>query len=207
MTYTLDTYFKKAGLKNPIAFAPFITMNPQKIPMKHQVSGLNKLLTNEYWGLYDQPGTGKTLTSHAFFLYWVSEGQKTVAVMPPNLVYQFEEELYDVYQGADKYVTSHILDDNPVKRKKLYAQWKADKSWPQLLCMSYQMFSREYKIWMKEYRVGIFDEAQALKNSNSGFFKHIHEWQHQKGGTSATFMTGHPDSQRTDRYLLPDRTD
>ena len=130
MPYTLDNYFKAAKLKMPVSFAPFITFPEDKIPRKHQIKNLNRLLTNDYWGLYDDPGTGKTLTAHAFFLYWVSEGQKAIAVMPPNLTYQFQEELYNVYQGSDKYVSTHVLDQGPEKRRKLYAEWKKNKSWP-----------------------------------------------------------------------------
>jgi len=207
MTYTLDTYFKKAKLKMTVPFAPYITINPEKIPRKHQVSGLNKLLTNDYFGLYDQPGTGKTLTVHAYAMYWISEGQKVIAVMPPNLVYQFREELFEVYQGAEKYIECHIYDQTPAKRRELYAQWKKKKSWPQILCMSYQMFTREYESLKGEYKVGIFDEAQALKSSESGFFKNVKDWRDQKGGTSAVFMTGTPiHNEMIDAYSLIELT-
>lgn len=200
---TLDDYFKKAKLKMTVPFAPFITIREDRHPRKHQVSGLNKLLTNDYYGLWDKPGTGKSLISHAFALYWISEGQRCIAVMPPNLVYQYEEELYAIFQGAEKYINSHILNDSPAVRKKLYAQWKKDKSWPQVLCMSYQMFAREYKILMPHYKVGIFDEAHNLKNSEAKIFKQVREWQEQKGGTSATFMTGTPiHNEMIDAYAL-----
>lgn len=209
MTYTLDSYFKAAKLKNPVPFAKYIEMDPEKLPMKHQVSGLNKLLRNDYYGLYDEPGTGKTMIVHAYGLYWVSEGQRVLCVMPPNLVYQFEEELYAIYRGSEKYVTSHILDDSPAKRRKLYSEWDDNDSWPQFLCMSYQMFQREYERLLGKYRVGIFDEAQALKNCESGIYKIVkQQWQEQKGGTSAVFMTGTPiHNEMIDAYCLIELTD
>jgi len=209
MTYTLDTYFKKAKLKMTVPFAPFITIREDRLPRKHQISGLNKLLTHDNYGLYDSPGTGKSNISHAYALYWISEGQKVLAIMPPNLVYQYKEELFDIFLGADKYITMHILDQGPAKRKKLYAQWKQEDSWPQILCMSYQMFAREYEKWMKLYKVGIFDEAQFLKNSEgSAIFKQVKEWQEQKGGTASVFMTGTPiHNEMVDAYSLIELTD
>ena len=208
MTYTLDSYFKAAKLKNPVPFAKYITMREDRIPMKHQVSGLNKLLTNDNFGLYDEPGTGKTLIVHAYAMYWISEGQHVLAIMPPNLVYQFKEELFEIYQGADKYLDCHILDQDPRKRKKLYAEWKKKDSWPQILCMSYQMFQREHENFTRLYRVGLFDEAQALKNSESGIFKLVKEWQSQKGGTAIVPMTGTPiHNELIDAYALIELTD
>lgn len=208
MDYTLDSYFKAAKLKNTVPFAPYIVMRPDRIPMKHQVSGLNKLLTNDNFGLYDEPGTGKTLIVHAYAMYWISEGQKVLAIMPPNLVYQFKEELFDIYQGADKYLQCHILDQNPKQRRKLYADWEENDSWPQIMCMSYQMFQREYKTFMDGYRVGLFDEAQALKNSESGIYKLVKEWQEQEGGTAVVPMTGTPiHNELIDAYALIELTD
>ena len=208
MDYTLQDYFKAAKLKHEVPFAKYIVMDPEKLPMKHQISGLNKVLKNDYYGLYDEPGTGKTMIVHAYGLYWISEGQKVLCVMPPNLVYQFEEELYAIYGGADKYVTSHILDDSPAKRRKLYAEWKDNDSWPQFLCMSYQMYQREYEQFTGKYRVGIFDEAQALKNCEAGIFKLVKQWQEQKGGTSGVWMTGTPiHNEMIDAYSLIELTD
>jgi len=208
MDYTLDDYFKAAKLKNTVPFAPYITMREDRIPMAHQISGLNKLLTNDNYGLYDEPGTGKTLIVHAYAMYWISEGQRVLAIMPPNLVYQFREELFDIYQGAHKYLECHILDQNPRQRRGLYQEWEANDSWPQILCMSYQMFQREYKTVMNQYRVGLFDEAQALKNSTSGIFKLVKEWQEQKGGTAIVPMTGTPiHNELIDAYALIKLTD
>lgn len=208
MTYTLDSYFKDAKLKHPVPFAKYITMDPEKLPMKHQISGLNKLLKYDYYGLYDEPGTGKTMVAHAYGMFWISEGQKVLCLMPPNLTYQFEEELYAIYSGAEKYVTSHVLDEAPAKRRKLYEEWNKNDSWPQFLCMSYQMFYRECEVFKSKYRVGIFDEAQMLKSSESGIYKLIKEWQDQKGGTSAVPMTGTPiHNELIDAYCLIELTD
>ena len=203
--YTLADYYKAAKLKNPISFAKFITMKYK--PRKHQVSGLNKLLTNDYYGLFDDPGTGKTMQSHAYSMFWASEGQKTIIVMPPNLLYQYEEEMFEVFQGSEKYFTTHILDDTPARRKILYATWDKE-GWPTMLHMSYQMFAREYKRIMKaEYRVGVFDEAHNLKNSEAKIFEQVTSWRDQKGGSSGVWMTGTPiHNELIDSYALTELT-
>lgn len=199
----LQDYFKAAKVKHPIPFADHIEINPDKLPRKHQISGLNRLLTNEHFGLYDKPGTGKTLIAHAYGFFWISEGQRVIAVMPPNLIYQFKEELTEVYLGADRFVKCHLLNQSPNKRDKLFTEWKAHKTWPQFLCMSYQMFAIEYQRLIGHYRVGIFDECQALKNSESTLHKKVDAWKNQKGGTSAVFMTGTPiHNELIDTYAM-----
>lgn len=197
----LHDYFNGAGLKLPVPFASYIDMAFD--PRLHQITGLNKVLTTDHYGLYDKPGTGKTLIAHAYSLYWISEGQRCLAVMPPNLVYQYHDELFEVYRGADKYVKCHILNQTPAKRKKLYEEWAADNSWPQIMCMSYQMFQREYRKLMKLYRVAVFDEAQFLKSPTAKIFKQVTEWKNQKGGTSSILMTGTPThNELIDCYTL-----
>lgn len=197
----LDDYFKAAKLKLTVPFAPYIELKFP--PRKHQISGLNKLLTNDKYGLYDKPGTGKTMIAHAYCLYWISEGQRCICVMPPDLVYQFQEELFEVYQGSSKFVNCHILNQSPVKRQKLYDQWTKDRSWPEIMLISYQMFAREYKTLMKRYKVGVFDEAHNLKNPSSKIYNQVMEWQRQRGGTASVFMTGTPShNELVDTYSL-----
>ena len=198
---TLNDYYKAARLKLTVPFAPYINLSFP--PRKHQITGLNKLLTNDAYGIYDKPGTGKTMISQAWCLYWISEGQKCLAVMPPNLVYQYHDSLFEVFQNSEKFVHCHILNQSPTKRRQLYEQWQANKSWPEIMCLSYQMFAREYKTLMKVYKVGVFDEAHALKNSSSKIFKQVQEWKSQKGGTEAVFMTGTPvHNELIDAYSL-----
>jgi SNF2 family DNA or RNA helicase len=198
---TLQEYFTSAGVKHPIAFAQHIDVILPELkegvaskPMKHQKSGLTLCLANDRYALYDDPGTGKSLQSYAYILYWLSEGQKTVAVMPPVLLDQYVEEFFSTMRGADKYADALILNQSPAKRKELYKQWEKEGDCPTLLCMSYQMFSKEHEQVKKlGYRVMVCDEAHALKTTTIDTYKRVEKFINQKGGTSFLAMSGTPD--------------
>ena len=200
--YTLQDFFTAAGLINPVPFAPFITM--EKEPWASQVKNLNRLLTHDRWGLYGQPATGKTMAAQAAALYWISEGNKCLCVMPPNLLYQFKDEFFGTFSGSDKFVRFNIFDDVPATRKTLKEQWSESRQWPEILAMSYQMFAREYKALMEAgYCVLICDEAQALKESTSNIFAQVQDFIEQPGGAVFIAMTGTPiHNEIVDAYAL-----
>ncbi len=200
--YTLQDFFTAAGLINPVPFAPFITM--EKEPWASQVRNLNRLLTNERWGLYGQPATGKTMAAQAAALYWISEGNKVVCVMPPTLRYQFKEEFFSTFKGADRYVKFHIFEEGPAARRELKKQWSEFRQWPEIIAMSYQLFAVEYQDLIKAgYCVLICDEAQALKDSSSKIFSQVEEFINQPGGAAFIPMTGTPiHNEIIDAYAL-----
>lgn len=200
--YTLQEFFTAAGLINPVPFAQFITM--EKAPWASQVRNLNRLLTNERWGLYGQPATGKTMAAQAAALYWISEGNKVVCVMPPTLRYQFKEEFFSTFKGADRYVKFHIFEEGPAARRELKKQWSEFRQWPEIIAMSYQLFAVEYQDLIKAgYCVLICDEAQALKDSSSKIFSQVEEFINQPGGAAFIPMTGTPiHNEIIDAYAL-----
>lgn len=191
MEYTLQDYFYAAKLRNPVAFAKYITL--ANTPWQKQVEGLNRLLTSDRYGLLGQPATGKTLMAQAACLYWISEGYRCVCVMPPILLYQFEEEFRNVFCGVERYVTTHIFDDPPAKRRAQKEAWNASGKPPEVLILSYQMFAIEYE-WIRSanYRVLVCDEAQEIKNSQSKTYALVKDFAEQKDGAALILMTGTP---------------
>lgn len=164
---TLQEFYRRAGVEDAeeLRFAAYISLS--KVPWDHQVSGLNLALADERFGLYDDPGCGKTLPAQAWLLYYAHWGNKCVVIMPPTLLDQFHESLVGDYQGLQDWFSWHLLDEPPKKRAKLYAQWDKE-GWPSILMMSYQMFLKVHRDLMKrKYCVILADEAHALKNVSS----------------------------------------
>lgn len=188
--YTLDNYYKAAGLKFPVAFAKYVEMAFK--PRPDQVIGLRKAIENERFGLYDEPGVGKTVISQAYSAYWVSEGHKVVVVMPPVLLPQFEESFLTTFKGIEKYLQIHMTDQPKVKREKLFDEFDKNNSWPTVICFSYQLFKQYSDRIKKHYRVVVADEAHALKNPDSASYKNMKQYLDAEGGSAFLPMTGTP---------------
>jgi SNF2 family DNA or RNA helicase len=109
-------------------------------PFKHQIDGLKEALRNQRYGLFDEPGVGKTLPAQAYALYMAGIGNRTVIVMPPVLLEQFKESLETTFINYAKYVTYYTVDDGPDVRIGKIGEWYLNNSWPHILGMSYQMF-------------------------------------------------------------------
>jgi len=188
--YTLDDYYKAAGVEHTIAFAPHIGMD--KTPRPHQISGLNLALRNDKFGLFDDPGTGKTLIAHAFTMYWVSEGEKVLICMPPTLRYQYSESLHEEYPGSENYFSPVILDQGPKKREQLYKEWKEGRA-PEILIVGIQLFRQEFeKLDRLGYKILIVDEAHCLRGHESSLFSCVNKFLNENRGTGGLLMTGTP---------------
>ena len=197
--YTLQDYYKAAGLKHPVAFAKHLQLS--FAPWKHQVVGLRRLLKYDTWGLYDDPATGKTLTAQAYSLFWVSEGQKVLWIMPPSLLGQWRESFSENFIGLDTQVNVEIFNGSPAKRKKQVERWQRG-SVPPVLGVGYQLFTRgawkDFRKW--GYKVVVMDEAHKVKNAESNIFKIID--QHFSDGNLVP-MTGTPlHRELKDTYTL-----
>ena len=223
---TLHHYLVKAGVRENLDFAMGIKMNPEMTPRKWQVSGLNQALSFPRFGLYDDPGCGKTLPAQAYALYMAGYGNKVVVLMPPILLEQFEESFLDTFPNYQDYFNLHVMDDNPAQRKKLFKKWRAH-GWPDIICMSYQMFSKVPRQRKKKdgegnvvdiipanpddyisnvladagYKVVIADEAQALKNPESLTHKTLKYMIPDENDSALLLMTGTPiPNELTDAY-------
>ena len=192
-TMTLQHFFIQAGVRDELPFAKAITMSPDMTPMKHQVTGLNQVLTHDRFGLYDQVGTGKSIIMQATALYMAGYGNKVVILMPPVLLRQFEESLDDTFWGWKDFFSYHVLNQGPAGRAKLFKRWRAGK-WPDIMAMSYQQFAKlphqrkrkngevippngdDYISGVLKkagYNYVIADESHALKNPSSNQHKAV----------------------------------
>jgi SNF2 family DNA or RNA helicase len=159
--------------------------------------GINQGLTQENarYGLFDEPGCGKTLPAQALGLYYAGFGNRVLVLMPPVLLKQFAASLAATFSGVGRYFTLHQLSEPPKKREQLFAGWDKTRAWPTFLLMSYQMWIRDDvypRVVKAGYDVMIPDEAHALKNPGSKVHKVAAKWQGEEGERAFIPMTGTP---------------
>jgi SNF2 family DNA or RNA helicase len=228
---TLQHFLVRAGVRENLPFAQGIVMNPAMVPMKHQVTGLNQVLAYTRYGIYDEPGLGKTLIAQAAALYMAGYGNKVVIIMPPILLEQFEKEMDHTFYGWRDYVSFHVLNEGPDKRCALFEKWRAT-DWPDIMCLSYKQFAKLPKPKKKKnketgkmepvgppnpddnichvlktagYNYAICDEAHALKNPSSNMHKAVKYLLGKEGEAGLMLMTGTPvPNELTDAYGMID---
>ena len=215
---TLQEYYHKAGVTEVFDYAReiFVTPdgNPEYEPWEHQIGDLNQALCHYRLGLYNDPGCMKTLAMQAYMLYWAGLGNKVVVIMPPTLIEQYTTSLHAQYKGFDNFFSYHILNDGPKKRAERFATWR-EKGWPDILCMSYQMFAKvprdrkrngeviapaepdDYIVGVLKtagYSILVADESHALKNSSSTQHKSVYFFLGETDETSSRGLlaTGTP---------------
>ena len=135
---TFNVMLRSIGASPIPAFAKYVELSVA--PFQHQLSALKEALKTQRYGLFDEPGVGKTLPAQAYALYMAGLGNKVVVVMPPVLIEQFKESLYKTFPGFDKYITYCTVDEGPDVRIGKIGEWYLNNSWPHILGMSYQMF-------------------------------------------------------------------
>ena len=191
--YTLKDYFQEAGVASPPAEAGQIVMPYPPYP--HQVSGLRTLLKWNRVGLYDDAGTGKTLPLQAYAALFALLGNKVIVCMPPALIGQFQETYEDFMVGLTDYVKVAPFKGTVKQRQKLWGEWDT-RQWPEILLMTYQMFSslhrlkkkadkkitrqdggsyiksgwdkdKQHQLKVKGYNVLVMDESEAVKTISS----------------------------------------
>ncbi len=170
--YTLQDLYTAAGLQTQLDFATKIHMQfpgDSTEPFPHQITGVHHVLKELRFGIYDEPGCGKTLIAQAAGMYFAHHGAKVIAIMPPTLLVQFGKSMRKTFPEFDQFFTMHILNDGPATRAKLYRQWKDNNNWPDFMLLSYQMYMKEWQElkFAGCYQFLIADEAHALKNPGS----------------------------------------
>ena len=196
--WTLQRYFEAAGIGEKFPQAEKIIIKADdgdfRTPFPHQVTGLNKAVANIRYGLFDEPGCGKTLPAQAMGMYYNLLGNQAVVIMPPVLLEQFEESLHLNFEGSERFFSCHILNQSPKERDVLYSEWNRT-SWPDFLLVSYQMFLKLRHMFKEaKYSVLIADESHALKNPSSKIHKSVAEYVGFEGEEQAALllMTGTP---------------
>lgn len=205
-TPTLAEFFRAAGIERYPAFAPFVQLD--KAPFKSQVQGLTLCVHHQWYGLLDETGAGKSIPAVAAALHYIGMGNKVLVVTLASLVHQFAESVFADFHGLDRYITVHVLNQGPDKRKKLLAEWERTNTWPEIMVMGYEMFAT-CKMFepMKAagYDVLITDESQKWKNPAKVYAKRIAEYVGDPAKMETAFfpMTGTPmHSVLTDCYPL-----
>ena len=200
--YTLNTMFSLAGVTAINKCAEFIKVqlppdydDPEQkpnVPRPDQVAVLNMALKVNRFGNFSEPGVGKTVVAQAFSLYWIFEGERCLVMMPPILLGQFQESLFETFPGAENFVSIHLLDEGPSARANLFAKWQLENSWPQIMLVSYEMFIRIRNEVKGRYNVLICDEAQNLKNCESKTYGYVEDHLGRWDDTILHLMTGTP---------------
>lgn len=199
--YTLHKYLSEAGASSLPGWTQEVTVelpadidDPDQKPNKpraDQVVALHRAIKTAVFGLYNEPGTGKTVVAQALNCYWAAKKEQSVVVMPPILLHQFWESLYDTFKGLESHVSAHIFCQGPADRARLKEAW-GDDNQPDILLVSYEMYLREYD-YLSRRNVKIFDEAQNLKNEASKTFRSLEGWiEANKREVCCLIMTGTP---------------
>lgn len=136
-TQTLADVFQAAGCVGEVPNAASITMKRTLMP--HQMDDVQETLTFDRFGVFNDPGTGKTFSAQVCALYYVLYGNRVLLVMPPILLEQFQGELDKSFHNWEQFASFWILNSSPADRQRLFKQWQTGE-WPQMLAMSYQMF-------------------------------------------------------------------
>ncbi len=188
---TLAHVLREAGMASPPPQAWEIEMGQNA--WRHQTDLLNRLLRFDRYGVYDEPGCGKTLPTMAAVIYNGLIGNKLAVVMPPALLFQIQNTLRAVFRGADRHISWVCLNKGPAQRDKLIGEWKANPAaTPEIVLMSYQIFKKEWNR-LDGLLVGLVcDEAQALCNPQTANYRSAKQFLGRPGEKLFWPMTGTP---------------
>lgn len=187
---TLAHLLIEAGVTSPPAPAWEIELGQQ--PWRHQCDLINRLVRYDRYGVYDEPGTGKTLPAMAAGLLMALMGNRVLVIMPPVLLFQLRCTLRAVFKNYNRFLTLHQLSEGPDKRRKLIEEWGKGKA-PDLLLMSYDIFRKEWEQAQRlDYAVLIADEAHALKSPASKVYDCVTRFLGPVGERAFWPMTGTP---------------
>lgn len=151
-------------------------------PRPDQIEDIHTLLQNPRVANYSQVGTGKSLVSYLYIAKKYFEGKGVLIVMPPPLIPQYIRNMGMLTLNGEPLssLLCKRLHEDRKKRHEIMDQWDAENAWPDVLVMSYQLYTKYFKSFMKvpKYKVLIADEAHAVSNAGTkGFanmFMHVY---------------------------------
>lgn len=155
-----------------------------------QIDSINELAYRPAAGYYLDVGLGKSITSTVAALYKLMNGADIVIVlMPPILITGWLRFLARIPE-----VSAMAYRGTPAERKAL----RFDK---QFVCMSYQIFKKDYERIASDLTgkrvVIVADEATAIKNPSSDNHKKLYNF---LVGHDVMLLTGTPLSKPEDAY-------
>ena len=190
-----DVVFTAAGNE----YLGRVRFNQHMIPAEHQKKAMMQIGVRSRYGLFDEAGTGKTLPSQVFLLMNKARGLRTIVIMPPSILYQYQKEFersFEFELEVDR-PTVEIFNLTPAKRKEFYR--KGD--YPDVLMMSYQMFTKvafpdktkgqEFP-FHEHYSCIVCDESHSIKNPDSKAFRSVAYFLRKAEEGRALLMTGTP---------------
>ena len=183
----LQDVLKRAGFKSNQALQDIGVLFE---PRPHQLTGLNKCLKNERYGVYDDPGTGKSLIAYLYSEVLKAGGKKVLCLMPPALSEQYARKYHEMLVGSD--AVCFVMNGKPKEREESYEGFR-NGEWPDTLIYSYQMFLRDYdKVDTSQYALLCCDESHALKNPSAKIFKLVAKVLASNEDIRLLLMTGTP---------------
>lgn len=156
-----------------------------------QVDSINSQGIEDRTGLYFDPGTGKTVTATvmALFKFITSRAERSLVIMPPILLDQWESFLSTI-PG----ITTQIYRGNPAARKQI------NLGAARFTLVGSQIFKRDYLRFENTFgdeTVVIRDEAHDIKNVASENHKIFSRFVNNK---AFLLLTGTPISSPEDAY-------
>jgi SNF2 family DNA or RNA helicase len=134
-------------------------------PRWSQVTGLNMAFVHQRFGVFDDMGTGKTMIAHAYAIWHAAHNNRPVCVMPPILMPQFENKLYETFPGIEKHIGTMLYQGTQKQREKLAQKLVADRGQLPLIICSPDIFRSEFPLFQGlECNVFIGDEAKYINN-------------------------------------------
>jgi len=143
MKYTLAQYYRDANI---LEFPEWCYGVPLRyIPFPHQIEDLKFCMKHERFGLFNDAGVGKTLPMQAMLILYCSGfGNKGIVCMPPALIGQFFESLFNIdesyFIGLNKFVNFKVYSGTKKAKDGMWKEWLVT-GFPELLVMSYNAFS------------------------------------------------------------------
>jgi SNF2 family DNA or RNA helicase len=187
---TFAALLREIGVQGTVPGADQVRL--LKTPKPHQAAALKAALSykNLRYGLYDDPGTGKSFISYLFALFYMLQGNKVLALMPPILIRQYATKIHEMLDLGGLPLSLHALEEELQDRRALFEGWNRD-GWPDLLAMSYQKFLRIYKeLPRDDYPVLVADEAHVMKSADSLSHQKVEEFLGAEGEKAFLAMTG-----------------
>jgi SNF2 family DNA or RNA helicase len=137
-------------------------------PRRDQIEALASVLKTSVAGEFSQVGTGKSLVSYLYIMAKLYSGKGVIVVMPPSLIGQYVREM-GVVEGHP--FTIESFNKPKKQRDQDVARWEASE-WPDVLCMSYEIFKKYYRklASVRSYKCLVLDEAHAVSNPGTASF-------------------------------------